>query len=241
MEKVKDLYKADYPQELFIRNILAECVENFITKYMYPYVGSKKRVLDVGCGKQPFRPILEELGFHYFGLDYKQNSDGTVDIVTPIDVEFIHQYPQIENFDFVICTEVLEHVANWDMAFKNISKLLKNNGLVLITCPHIYQLHEEPYDFWRPTPYSIKNFAQKYDFEIVELVQAGSGWDVLGTILTNYSFYIKSHKLKDRIIFRFFRYAHQWLTKNISNNHLQEKFGIHTSLYLSNLAILKSK
>jgi SAM-dependent methyltransferase len=241
MGKVKELYKADYPQEVFIRNILSEYVENFINAYIYPRLENKMRVLDVGCGKQPFRSIFEDLGLQYCGLDYKQNDSKTVDIVEPIDTEFIHKYAHMERFDFVICTEVLEHVADWDIAFKNISRLTKKDGFVLITCPHIYQLHEEPYDFWRPTPYSIKYFSKKYNFDVVEFTQAGSGWDVLGTILTNNSFYIKSNKLKDRIIFRLLRYGHQWLVKNLINNILQRKIGTHSSLYLSNIAVLKLK
>lgn len=242
MKKIKDLYKADYPQEVFIRNLLAEYVEKFMRDYVANQAGSQMKMLDIGCGKQPFRSIFEELGLIYYGLDHKQNISKTVDIVEAIDVEFIHKYPQLESsFDFIVCTEVLEHVANWDTAFKNISKLMKKNGLILITCPHVYPLHEEPYDFWRPTPYSIKYFSEKYNFDVIELIQAGNGWDVLGTVLTNKSFYIKSNKLKDRIIFRLLRYAHQWLVRNLLNNSIQEKFGIHSSLYLSNIAVLKFK
>ena len=43
------------------------------------------RVLDVGCGRQPFRAHLESLGYHYVGLDVEQNPEGTVAFQAPID------------------------------------------------------------------------------------------------------------------------------------------------------------
>ena len=34
------------------------------------------RVLDVGCGRQPFRLTIEALGYSYTGVDVEQNPEG---------------------------------------------------------------------------------------------------------------------------------------------------------------------
>ena len=86
-------------------------------------------------------------------------------------------------FPFVLCTEVLEHVADWDVAFRNFHALLAPGGRMLITCPAVYPLHEEPHDFWRPTRYALRYYADRVGLRVVEQQAAGSGWDVLGTVL----------------------------------------------------------
>src|SRR6185369_240008 len=94
------------------------------------------RALDAGCGMQPFRPIIEAGGYRYSGLDVVQNRLGTVDLLGALDGVFPNQRFGEEPFDFILCTEVLEHVAGWDMAFKNIANSLASHGRILITCPH---------------------------------------------------------------------------------------------------------
>ncbi|GAB4128539.1 MAG: hypothetical protein OHK0045_02880 [Raineya sp.] len=239
MEQIKNIYKADFPQEVFIRNIIAESAIFFFQNYVLPNSDKNLRVLDVGCGKQPFRSLFEEMGFQYVGLDYKQNQYQNVEVVEAIDTDFLHKYQHIEAFDIVVCTEVLEHVALWEKAFENIAHLTKPDGKVFITCPHFYPLHEEPYDFWRPTTHTLRYFASKYNFEILHLSQIGSAWDVLGTLLNNTSFYIKSNKIKDRILFRIFNFLYTHLKKMLLKNTIQKKIGVHSQVYLSNIAVLK--
>lgn len=146
-------------------------------------MGAGKKVLDVGCGGQPLRDELLRLGFHYTSADVQQNSSNTVDILTPIDQPLPDSLSQRGPFDFILCTEVLEHVPDWDMAFKNIFSLLAPGGRLLVTCPHFYQLHEIPHDYWRPTPFAIQYFARRVGLNILHQESAGDGWDVLGTAL----------------------------------------------------------
>ena len=42
----------------------------------------------------------------------------------------------------------------------NVAALLAPGGRVLLTVPHVYRLHEEPYDFWRPTLHAIHYFVR---------------------------------------------------------------------------------
>jgi hypothetical protein len=36
----------------------------------------------------------------------------------------------------------MEHVADWDAAFKNFNLLLKDGGKLLLTAPFFFRLHE---------------------------------------------------------------------------------------------------
>ena len=103
--------------------LLKHQVERALGTHATP-VPPAARVLDVGCGEQPFRRHLEGLGFRYTGLDVVQNAGETVDIVCSID-EPLPPAVQGLAFDLVVCVEVLEHVADWPQAFSNLAAVLR--------------------------------------------------------------------------------------------------------------------
>ncbi len=84
----------------------------------------------------------------------------------PLPAELLNQGP----FQFVLCTEVLEHVADWPMAFKNLASLMSSGGHLLITCPFFYPVSIEKFvrvsPAWRyvlsPACFPLCSFV--YDF-----------------------------------------------------------------------------
>jgi len=175
-----DYERARGSTEAFIVPLLANAIRQRLST-LPP--GAGRAALDVGCGRQPLRAEIERLGYHYTGLDMQQDSLRPVDVIAPIDApappELIARGP----FAFILCTEVLEHVADWDAAFANFARLLGPGGRVLLTCPHLYPPHEVPYDFWRPTEHAIGYWAGRHGLTLRSAERLGSGWDVLGTLL----------------------------------------------------------
>jgi SAM-dependent methyltransferase len=146
------------------------------------------QVLDVGCGNQPFRSLIEGLKANYTSIDAIQNPMNSVDVVQAIDSPTLSQNLALSTFDVVLCTEVMEHVFDWPVAFENLYKLTRPGGVVIITCPFFWPLHEEPYDFWRPTLHAIRRSAQRVGFVEEQLRTGGDLWDVLGTVVGNSNF-----------------------------------------------------
>jgi len=242
-EKIYSLYKPSCNEEVAMKRVLADGIFSFFETYLLSKKSQSLRVLDVGCGKQPFRPLIEELGFLYFGLDYKQNQDNMVDYIWPIDKPFSEQSRDFGTYNVIICTEVLEHVVNWDITFSNFKSLLQENGLVLLTSPFVYQLHEEPVDFWRPTPHSFRFFAEKNDLTVIESVKAGNGIAVLGTIMQSlYSFYPKVPLSKVELVKYFFiKKAIKFLKKMLLQMDFIKKIEVNSPLYLSNFIVLQNE
>jgi len=56
-----------------------------------------------------------------------------------------------KSLDGVICSEVLEHVPNYQAALDEFARVLRPGGKLLITSPFVFPLHGPP-DFWRFTP-----------------------------------------------------------------------------------------
>jgi SAM-dependent methyltransferase len=73
-------------------------------------------------------------------------------------------------FDLVICNQVIEHLYNLGNAFENLSKLLKPQGLLWITCPANNYRHGSPNFF--SAGYS-REFLEKnllsLNFEVLEV------------------------------------------------------------------------
>jgi hypothetical protein len=140
-------------------------------------------LLDVGCAEQPFRPLVESSGRRYVGMDVVQNRACSVDIVTTLEDA---PAPAV-GYPLILCTEVLEHVADIDAAFAGLRRLATTGGLVAITVPFIFPLHMEPYDFRRLTLHGIARLADAHRFAIVEHARLGSATDVLAMLVADLS------------------------------------------------------
>ena len=56
----------------------------------------------------------------------------------------------------VICMEVLEHVREPWVAIKEISRVIKDDGILILSAPMNSRIHGSPYDYWRYTPEGFK-------------------------------------------------------------------------------------
>ncbi|WP_190400756.1 class I SAM-dependent methyltransferase [Pseudanabaena sp. FACHB-1998] len=231
-------YEASGDPEKFIVPLLRNQVEEVVARYSKPK-STNPHVLDVGCGRQPFREKLEEIGYIYKSLDVKQNLEKSVDIIWQIDKLLPENLIPFASFEFIFCTEVLEHVADWDIAFNNFSKLLEVGGRLFITCPHLYMLHEEPYDFWRPTPYALKYFADRYGFKVLYEVKAGNGWDVIGTVLASCYCSPVSRNILARLLNQIIAKTRRLSILLIASKILQNHVNFDSSLYLSNIIMFE--
>jgi SAM-dependent methyltransferase len=237
----RQVYRPNLPVEEFIVPLLKAKIESILEHL--PDGCSDYKVLDLGCGGQPFRNVFERKGHAYVSGD-AQDPTGVVDYIAEVDKDLPAALIARGPFDFILCTEVMEHVADWDKAFSNISLLLRTDGVILITCPHFYILHEQPYDFWRPTLHALRFFAQRYRLEEVHLEASGDSWDVLGTVLgANYGC-LRSldRRLRHRLLARALNVAFKILYTLLRTRWLQARFRFGNDLYpvyLANIALLK--
>ncbi len=75
----------------------------------------------------------------------------------------------IENnkFDYLVCTEVLEHTLNPFDAVNEIYRILKPGGLLFLSVPFNFRIHGPLPDCWRFTEHGLRSILNK--FEILEL------------------------------------------------------------------------
>jgi len=100
--------------------------------------------LDVGCGRKPYEKTFFAGAAKYVGMDY------LTDRSTPDIVGSATDIPQEDaSFDTLVCTEVLEHVPDPLKALREMSRVLKPGGHLVLSTPMYWPRHEVPYDYFR--------------------------------------------------------------------------------------------
>ncbi len=113
------------------------------------------RLLDAGCGKQPYRDACSHLSYvaqDFGGYDPSSGAGGLHPDAFPYghldhrcDITAI---PEPDGaFGAVLCTEVIEHVADPIAAMRELARLVRPGGTLLITAPFISLTHFAPYHF----------------------------------------------------------------------------------------------
>lgn len=228
-------YEPGAREERFIVPLLRDAIAGALARHAPP---SGSRVLDAGCGEQPLRSGLERSGFRYHSLDVRQNAKGSVEYVGAIDAQLPAAMPR-ESFALIVCTEVLEHVAHWDRAFANIASLLTRGGRAIVTSPFVYPLHEQPHDYWRPTPYAVRDAAETHGLKLIEERRLGDSWDVLGTVLSATWTFPADARFGSRVRAAIARRAHAWLWRALDSGSLRSRVELRGPWFLSTLAVLE--
>lgn len=129
-------------------------------KKHFPKLQNLTHVLEVGSYNLNgnCKSFIEERGLHYLGLDIQSGPD--VDVIADITGDF----PQLttalgrDQFDLVICMNVLEHLYEPVKALTQMRQLLRPGGYLMVVTPLVWDLHEHPHDFYRLNPDFFKKF-----------------------------------------------------------------------------------
>ena len=141
------------------------------------------RVLDVGAGTCQYRPFFGHC--EYRAHDFKKYEGVKLGNTTVYgDIDYVSDIENIpvssESFDLILCTEVLEHVPEPIEAMREMSRIIKPGGRLLITAPLGSGLHQLPFHFYGGyTPEWYKYCARKFGLEIVEIVPNGGALRLL--------------------------------------------------------------
>lgn len=122
----------------------------------------KGNVLDIGCGQSPYNFLLNESQTKYYGIDIvdADKFDYNNSKITPFNGEDIPF--ENDKFDAIICTEVMEHVANFQKLTDEIYRVMKKGGRGIVTIPWSARYHYIPWDYFRYTPSSLKTMFSKF-------------------------------------------------------------------------------
>jgi|TARA_X000000950_G_C13888972_1_gene650023 SAM-dependent methyltransferase len=191
----------------------------------------KGRLLDIGCGSKPHKDMLnvnEHIGIE-IDDDGRQNHKYADVLYNGEEMPF-----DDKSFDSALASEVLEHVFNPDTLLRETNRVLKIDGIFLLSTPFLWEEHGQPYDYARYTSFGLKYILEKKGFKIIEQVKCGNGVEVVFQKLSNYFF--RAFKLKFPFVIIIFLII---FPINIIGLIVSKILPRNNDMYLSNIILAK--
>lgn len=147
--------------------IAASC----LTKRLFetiPYV--RGLVLDVGCGEKPHEKIFHSGVEGYIGVDLPPDAYNFGDKWAADACGDACNLPfKSESFNTILCIGVLPHVAFPHIAFSEFSRILKNDGVIVLTAGKSWlkRVDLPIADYWRFTDDGLRLLAEKHQMEVI--------------------------------------------------------------------------
>lgn len=145
---------------------------------------ARGRLIDIGCGIKPYRAMLAPYVSEHVGVDHAAtlHNKSNIDLFgTAYDIP-----AEGGAFDTALCTAVLEHLEEPELAVRECLRVLRPGGMAIYTVPFIWHLHEEPRDFFRFSKYGLHYLFEKAGFEVVEIVPLSGFWVTFGQLFVYY-------------------------------------------------------
>lgn len=143
------------------------------------------RLLDVGCGSKPYRSLFEV--DEYVGLDIDNEVSRKRGVADNYYDGTEFPFPAA-SYNVVLCNQVLEHVFNPDDFLREISRVLRPGGLLLLSVPFVWDEHEQPYDYARYSSFGLRALLEKQGFRILQHHKLGADASTLFQLANAYLF-----------------------------------------------------
>lgn len=139
---------------------------NNIVKIFAEEFSFQEPIVEVGSFQVPSQEKIAELrGYfpskEYIGCDMREGTG-------------VDRIENVEKLSFedssvgtILMMDTLEHVKNCHNAMNEVHRVLKKDGIVLMSSLMDFPIHDHPYDYWRFTPQAFKLLLDKFETKIV--------------------------------------------------------------------------
>lgn len=152
-------------------------LNNFQKKYTSLYKGI---VLDIGgrdrgLFKKPKQKVEKWI---FADIESAHNPDIVLDVANMNDIFD-------KSIDVVNAIELFEHVEKIDDGLKECHRVLKDDGLMIISVPFLFQIHGDPYDYQRWTLEKWRMELERNNFKIEKIEIMGRAFTLLADLVRN--------------------------------------------------------
>ena len=93
-------------------------------------------------------------------------------------------------FDAVLCTQVLEHVAEPKLGLKEIGRVLNPGGRLFLSAPQSWHQHQKPHDYYRYTSFGLRYLVEAAGLRVQSLTNMGGYFWFLAFQLQNINYWL---------------------------------------------------
>ena len=189
-------YKHSHPFILWVERMRLTTISGLIKKHIQKNNLADPVIVEVGCGTGQ---VLEEISRtiktnNLIGIEpldeWRKKSHENLGNKVKLIKGFAEELPFENNLaDFIVCTEVLEHVIDPKVVLNEFSRVIKHDGLIIVSIPN---------------EYLINNFKQVIDlFKIYNMlfpnIQKHNDWHIHSFDLKSFMRYIP-RELKEQLL-----------------------------------------
>lgn len=132
-------------------------------------------LVDIGCGRQPYKKDLLPFVKKYIGVDHPKISKKYKAHEKPDILADATNIPLPDkSADLVMMVSVLEHLPDPLQALKEACRITKKDGIFVAVTIQNYRLHDIPYDYFRYTRFGLKELLVKSGFKKIKTTPLGS-------------------------------------------------------------------
>jgi len=169
------------PKEVALSSrIMADAIAKNYDEYIKLHV--KGNLLDLGCGKVPlyesYKQYISDNTCTDWGNSVHKNS--YLDLEHDLNTTLPFADGQ---FDTIILSDVLEHIYQPLLLWREMHRVLKPQGKILMNIPFYYWLHEVPFDYYRYTEHTLRRFAEETNSTVHVLKPVGGVAEIWGDLM----------------------------------------------------------
>jgi SAM-dependent methyltransferase len=158
-----------------VSDIIAGYYELCIPKY------ARGKLLDLGCGHAPLFHAYNKYADDIVCVDWENTAHKNMHLDFTCDLNDALPFGDNE-FDTIIFSDVFEHIQSPQLLWREIMRILANDGILLMNVPFFYPQHEIPHDYYRYTEFALKRFVEEGGGELIFFESTGGLLEILGDI-----------------------------------------------------------
>lgn len=176
--------------------------------YLISPYSSDGNVLEVGAHGSPSYGRFFK---NKVGIDIKSGPGVNV-------VGSVYELPfQDGTFDMVLCMSILEHLEEPSKAIREMRRVLKPGGRILVSVPFMFPIHDTPSDYWRFTKFGLK-YLFRDGWEIEKLCAETTTQETFAVLFQRLAYQTKMRfnkisKLKILVLAKIFQKMPNFVTK----------------------------
>ncbi|MFM7016004.1 MAG: class I SAM-dependent methyltransferase [Bacteroidota bacterium] len=152
---------------------------SFLKKYFQDHPFQNATLLDLGCGPRPYYTLYEKkfsktIGADMADMPFPQKAIDIYCAATQVPL------PD-ESVDCILCTEVMQDLQEPSELIKECYRLLKKDGILIITTPYLVPIADGVWDHYRYTQYGLNYLFKKGGFNDLTITPIS---DVVGAGIT---------------------------------------------------------
>jgi SAM-dependent methyltransferase len=137
---------------------------------------ARRLIIELGAGPGFYADLVSR--HRYYALDFFAYPG--VDVVCNLVED---RAPLASGaFDVTVLSNVLEHLNDPTRVLAESVRLLRPGGVVLITVPFMFKIHQAPYDFYRYTEFMLRQMLEQGGLVLTRIEKVGSILDLLGSV-----------------------------------------------------------